>query len=562
MTALEHDAGLLTDSAAADRKFATFRPGRSGAPASGPLDPPIAANSQSEPILTTGRIIGFVAMVLGMFMAILDIQIVAASLSHIQAGLSASPEEVSWVQTSYLIAEVIMIPLAAFMSRLLGTRPAFLIAGIGFTFFSFLAGLSQNMDQMILFRACQGFFGGALIPTVFATAFSAFPEKHRTTTTVIVSLIATLAPTIGPSVGGFITEALSWHWLFFVNIVPGIIMIALVWRFADFDRGDPSVAKGFDFTGLISMAVFLGSLQYALEEGPRNDWLDDLNVAIALGAVAIAGPIFLGRALTYFNPIVDLRPFRDRNFALGCALQFIVGVGLYGAVFLRPLFLSQVRGLGSLDIGVILVATGCAMFLAAPLAGRLVSLLDTRVQIAGGMCLAAYGFWEMRLLTPEWGFAEMFWPQFMSGAGLMTAMIPATRVAMANLPPAAIKGASSLYNLMRNLGGAVALAVLVQCLTNRTAFHVARLSENVRIGDPEDAAFLQKMSDYFTQAGLADPDRAAMAKLSGLVHQQATTLAFSDGFVLIAGAFSIGLALCLLTRPVRAPSGSTEVSAH
>ena len=221
------------------------------------------------------RLFAFLIMVFGMFMSILDIQIVSASLTEIQAGLSASSSEVSWVQTAYLIAEVIAIPLSGFLSRALGTRLLFAISASGFTIASFLCGFASTIEQMIVWRAIQGFLGAGMIPTVFASAYTVFPRSKFYIVGPIIGLVATLAPTIGPTVGGFITDALSWHWLFFINIVPGIVITVGVLALVDFDQPNFKLLEQFDWWGLIWMAGFLGSLEYVLEEGPQYEWLQD-----------------------------------------------------------------------------------------------------------------------------------------------------------------------------------------------------------------------------------------------------------------------------------------------
>src|SRR5438034_4853846 len=221
------------------------------------------------------RLITFLCMVFGMFMAILDVQIVSASLTEIQAGLSASSNEISWVQTAYLIAEVVMIPLSGFLSRALGTRILFAISAAGFTAASLMCGLSGSINEMIFWRAVQGFIGGGMIPTVFATAFIIFPRSKIGIISPMIGLVATLAPTIGPTVGGYLTDALSWHWLFFINVVPGIGVAAAAFFMIDFDKPDYKLLDNFDWVGLLSMAGFLGALEYLLEEGPRKDRLGD-----------------------------------------------------------------------------------------------------------------------------------------------------------------------------------------------------------------------------------------------------------------------------------------------
>ena len=238
-----------------------------------PAQTPIVA-AHVVPPMTTERMIGFMAMVFGMFMAILDIQIVSASLSEIQAGLSASADEIPWVQTSYLIAEVIMIPLSGYLSRAFSTRYLFSAAAAGFTIMSVLCSTATSIEEMIFYRALQGFIGGGMIPTVFASAYSIFPREKQPVIGPIIGLVATMAPTVGPTIGGYLTELFSWHWLFLVNLVPGIIVTAVTWTVVDFDEPEPSLLDHFDWTGLLSMAVFLGTLEYVLEEGTSKDWFN------------------------------------------------------------------------------------------------------------------------------------------------------------------------------------------------------------------------------------------------------------------------------------------------
>ncbi|MBV5335992.1 DHA2 family efflux MFS transporter permease subunit, partial [bacterium] len=250
------------------------------------------------------RLIAFLCMVFGMFMAILDIQIVAASLADIQAGLSASADEIPWVQTAYLIAEVIMIPLSGFLSRMMSTRWLFACAAGGFTVMSLMCATSSTIEEMIVWRALQGFIGGGMIPTVFATAFTIFPPQKRTVVSPIIGLVATLAPTVGPTIGGYLTDLLSWHWLFLINVIPGVGVTVAAVTLIDFDEPHWGLFDHFDWTGLAAMAGFLGCLEYVLEEGPANDWFSDGAIVVATTISVAAGALFLLRALTAREPIV------------------------------------------------------------------------------------------------------------------------------------------------------------------------------------------------------------------------------------------------------------------
>ena len=255
------------------------------------------------------RLFAFLAMCFGMFMAFLDIQIVSASLAEIQAGLAASQDEITWVQTSYLMAEVVAIPFSGFLSRVLGTRIMFASSAAGFTFASLMCGLSSSMSEMIVWRAIQGFLGGGMVPTVFASAYIIFPRSRMPMIVPMIGLVATLAPTIGPTVGGYLTEALSWHWLFFINIVPGIIVTFAALALIDFDRPNFALFDKFDWWGLIFMAGFLGTLEYVLEEGPRNDWFDDRTVFLCAVVSVLSAVAFFARVLSAREPIVDLKAF-------------------------------------------------------------------------------------------------------------------------------------------------------------------------------------------------------------------------------------------------------------
>src|SRR6516162_9247114 len=429
------------------------------------------------------RLIAFLIMVCGMFMSILDIQVVSASLADIQAGLSASSTEVSWVQTSYLIAEVIAIPLSGFLSRAFGTRLLFAISAAGFTVASFLCGLASSIEQMILWRAIQGFLGAGMIPTVFASAYTVFPRSKFHIVGPIIGLVATLAPTIGPTVGGLITDAMSWHWLFFINIVPGIIITIGVLALVDFDQPNFALLEQFDWWGLIFMAGFLGALEYVLEEGPQYEWLQDTSVATCAAISFVSAIAFFWRVLTAEEPIVDLYAFSNRNFAVGCVLQFCIGLCLYGLTYMYPRYLAEVRGYSAMMIGETMFISGITMFLMAPVVGRLTLRFDLRYIIAFGLITFGLGSYQMTWITRDYDFYELLSPQILRGIGMMCVMVPTNNIALGTLPPDRVKNASGLFNLMRNLGGALGLAVINEALNERTDLHITRLQERVTWGN-------------------------------------------------------------------------------
>lgn len=519
-----------------------------------------AAPPAAPKVNWTILLLGFAGMVIGQFMAILDIQIVASSLPQIQAGVGASADEISWVQTAYLIPEVVMIPLSGYLSRLWGTQKVFLVSCAGFMLMSVATGLSSSIDAMIFFRALQGFVGGAMIPTVFAVAFTAFPPEKRITASVVMGLIVTLAPTVGPTLGGHLTEWLSWRWLFFINVPPGLLVLFLVGRYANFDKGDPSLSKGFDWWGLGLMAVFLMSLQFVLEEGSKNDWFADDNILWLAVLAAITGPAFVWRSLTYYNPVVELRAFANRNFMVGVVMTFTVGAALFGGTFLLPLFLSRVREYSAAEVGTTMVVSGLAMFATAPFAGRLVRRVDARILMFGGFMLCAWGMWDAHAVTSEWGFWQFAGVQALRGAGVMMAMIAAQQVTMSTLPPHMVKNASGLVNLSRNVGGAFGLALLNTSLTTNTASHMSELTQNISVTNGGMQAMLAGMQERF--AGSIDPAGAAMKAISGMLYKQATTLAFGDAFAMLAAGCAFAAFVTLFSRPARAAAGAPPLDAH
>jgi len=516
---------------------------------------PMVQPGASEAHFTTRRLAAFIFMVFGMFMAILDIQIVSASLSQIQAGLSASSDEITWVQTSYLIAEVVMIPLSGFLSRVVSTRVIFTISAGGFTLMSFMCAQANTIEQMILWRALQGFIGGGMIPTVFASAFTIFPRSKQPLIGPIIGLVATLAPTIGPTVGGYLTDLFSWHWLFLVNIVPGIIVTAAAWLLIDFDEPDWSLLTHFDYFGLLAMAGFLGALEYALEEGPSKDWLQSGPVTWAIVISATSGVAFFVRMFTARQPIVDLTTFRDRNFWTGTVFGFVLGIGLYGLTYIYPVYLAVVRGYSSLMIGKTMFVTGVCMFLTAPFAGRLMTRIDARVMIAVGFSLFAVGTYQASFVTVDWDFWELLWPQVFRGVGLMLSMVPINFLALGTLPPSKIKNASGLYNLMRNLGGAVGLALINTMIDKRMDLHLERLRESVTWSRPVVTESLAGMAAALADRG-SDAELAATRQLALIVRRQAEVLAISDVFLALTVIFLGCVSLAaLMHKPVAAGGG-------
>lgn len=482
---------------------------------------------------------GFLAMVLGMFMAILDIQIVASSLPQIQAGLNASASEISWVQTAYLIAEVVMIPLSGWLTRVASTRLLFAASAFTFTIASAFCAMAWDIESMIFFRAIQGFMGGAMIPLVFSSSMRIFPFSQRTGVTVLIGLIATMAPTLGPTLGGWLTERFSWHWLFLVNLLPGALVTTMTLALVKIDEPDWKLLRTVDIPGIIFMGVFLGSLQYVLEEGPGEDWLESRKITFWGSLTLIGAFLFFWRELIIANPVVDLRAFKNANFSTGCIFSFVIGIGLYGSVYLLPLFLGRIKGYNSLEIGITMIVTGAFQFLSAPLAGILSKKIDLRLMLACGLTLFGVGLWLTGLATHDWGYWELFLPQAVRGLSLMLCFVPINNLALGTLPKHEIHNASGLYNLTRNLGGAIGLALINTLLAKRYDIHFAHLSENITAAKTD--SILNQLPLFLDK--LPNPDTAALKIISLITQREAMVLTFNDAFMATAAVFFAALIL-------------------
>lgn len=492
---------------------------------------------------------GVLAMVTGLFMAIMDVQIVTSSLTQIQGGLSASADEITWVQTAYLIADVVMVPMSGMLSRLLSTRLLFVVAALGFTGSSALCATATSLGQMILYRAMQGFCGGAITPSVFPVVYTRFRGPQLATLMVIISVILNLSSTLGPTIGGFLTDTFSWHWLFLVNIVPGLAVAAVVWLTIDIDKPDLSLARHFDLIGLALMAIFLGCLEYALEEGPRWDWLDDATIRTAVIVSCIASGFFFWRVFAYHQPIVDLRAYRNRNFALGSFFTFVVGTGMYGTTYLVPLFLAQVRGFNALQIGETVVVAGLAQMAMSPFSAWIARNLDLRVMLGIGLGIFAYSMYLTATLTNQAGFWELFVPQAVRGFALMFCYLPANLIALSSVPADKLKNAAGLYNLTRDLGGAIGLATIGTIMNARLNFHWSRLIENINPARPVVTQFLDTQTNRFDSLIPGDPAQAALQQLAAMVHREALVLTYNDVLLLIGALFVLGsLTLPLVRR--------------
>lgn len=525
------------------------------APVPAPAGPPGDAASRGR------RLLVFSVMAFGQFMALIDIQIVAASLNDIQAGLSAAPDEISWVQTAYLMAEIVMIPFAGFLARALSTRWLFVLSAGLFTLASALCGMAWNIDSMIAFRAFQGFVGGAMVPTVWATGFVLFSGRDRSLASSILGVVTMLAPTLGPTVGGWITDAVGWRWIFYINILPGLLVTLLSGLLIRVDHAQPALLRRFDWAHLGSMAIFLSGLEYVLEEGPRHGWLQDPGIAVTAWTAGVAFVLFIERSLNSAAPVVRLSPMARPGFVFSSAFSVVVSGGIFAATYLVPVFLGRVRGYSSLEIGTTVFVTGLGMIVSAPLTMRLLQVLDPRWVMAMGLSVFAASLWLFSDMGPQWGFAELFWPHVLRGLAGMLCVVPAANIALADATGEELRHASGLFNLMRNLGGAIGIAVVNTWLQDDTRLHAARFGEALGANDTAATQALAQLAQHVLQFSRdsALALQAARAEFGRVVQVHSLTLAFDDSFRLMTWIFLGTFLLVPLCRSSRGTAAGAAV---
>jgi DHA2 family multidrug resistance protein len=482
-------------------------------------------------------------MCIGMFMAILDVQVVATSLPTIQDALAIPRDQMSWIQTAYLIAEVIAIPLTGFLTRLLTMRWLFVVTISAFTLASIGCASSGSFFALTAWRVLQGFSGGTLIPAVFSAVFLLFPQRLQGIATTIAGVLAVLAPTVGPIVGGWITQTYSWHGLFLINVVPGILSAAAAIRLLPVEKPAADEARTLDILSIGCMSIALATLEIALKEAPQRGWLSPL--VCGLLAVSIASSVaFARRSLGRHKPFVELRTLKEPAFAIGCLLSFVLGIGLFGSVYMMPVFLAFVRGHGALEIGSTMLVTGVAQLATAPVAVALERRMDARLLTAAGFAVFALGMEMSAFQTPQTDFAGMFWPQVVRGAAIMFCLLPPTRLALGHLKPDAVPDASGLFNLMRNLGGAIGIALIDSVIYGRAPAHAQAIVHRLLEGDIGTARFVGIPLQLFRNraAGPLDPDTQRI--FEAMVNHAAFVRAMNDAWTL-AAILTLAALLCL-----------------
>lgn len=474
--------------------------------------------------------IGFSLILVGQFMSVLDIQIVASSLGELSASLGATIEEIAIIQSSYLIAEVIMIPLSAWLARLLSIRIMFSISATFFVITSVLCASAWNLESMTIFRAMQGLCAGALVPLSFATIFFMFPVNKQPIGVAIAGMITTTGITLGPVIGGWITQQFSWEWIFLINVVPGLIVVYGVYKLINLDHPQLQIFREVDVIGILSASIFLGGLIFLFDNGPENDWFQTIWMINLLIVVITAGLLFIWHELNCKHPMIDLKLLKDTTFASGCVCSFILGASIVGSSYLTPAMLSTVRRFNSEQIGTIMMYTGLAQVLFAPIGSYMVQNLSSRLVLLLGLIILVFSFLWHGQMNSEMSINELAIPQFLRGLGMMLCFMPITVTSISNIPLPQVRAASSIFTLFRSLGGAIGLSLVVTAQEIRFNYHNSRLTEQLKNGEENLSIWLYNIEQQLNTFGnyIADPEIASFKILNLLINREAWTLTFND----------------------------------
>ena len=496
----------------------------------------------------------------GTIMAVLDSSIVNVALPDMSGTLGVTIEEITWVVTAYILAQVIVMPITGLLAARFGRKRFYMSSVILFTVSSMACGLAHSLGSMVVFRVLQGFGGGVLLTVSQAILRESFPPEEQGIAMGLYGLGAVLAPAFGPTLGGWLTDQYSWPWIFYINVPVGVVNLILVSRFIE----DPSYLvreKGYiDWPGLGLLVAGLGGLQLMLEEGERNDWFQS-GFIVRLAVVAAVGLVlFVWRELTTERPAVDLRMLSNISFSSATALGGVLGLALTASLFLLPVFLQNLLGFNAMQSGFTLMPRSLAMAVLMPIGGRFYNKLGPRVLVGSGLLIAGAAFYSMSKLTTSVGYWDLFWPQLWQGVGFSLIFVALSTAALSTIPRPRMTAASGLYNVVRQVMGSVGIAIAATTLSTTTVRYHAILSEDAGASiagrqwlDALTKGMIAKGADAFTAT------QQSMRVLDGLITRQAAVLAYNHVFVLVSALFFIGFPLVFLLRR-GSPQSEVEIA--
>jgi DHA2 family multidrug resistance protein len=513
--------------------------------------------AESSPKAGTREWIAVLAGMIGAFMAILNIQITNASLLEIEGGIGTGVDNGAWISTSYLIGEIIVIPLTAYFSNVFSFRRYILVNTVLFPLFSMACAFTHDLNSMIVMRGLQGFAGGILIPMAFTMVLTKLPKSQQPIGLAIFALSVTFAPAIGPTIGGYLTENYGWQTIFFINTIPSAIMALALAATLEKQPMRLGLLREGDWAGIATMAIGLAALQTVLEEGNKDDWLSSPFI-VKLSVIAFVFlATFIWIELTVEKPLVKLRLLRQRNFGIGVAVNVLVGVALFGTVYILPQYLGQVQHYNAEQIGNVLAWTGLPQLLLIPLVPMMMKRFDARYIGFLGISIFAISCFMNVMLSPD-NAGDQFWiPNIVRAIGQALVLTPITAITTGGIAPSDAAAASGLTNMLRNLGGAVGTATLGTVLAKREQFHSNVIGQSITASRDEVRQRLDVLTGYFQSHGVSDHAKAsaqAVVALGRIVKRQALILGFSDTFAVIGVVLAIAAVLLLFTKR-SAPGG-------
>jgi DHA2 family multidrug resistance protein len=513
---------------------------------------PIAQTEpQGEPRTDPKVWLAVCGSIIGAFIAVLNIQITNASLPDIQGAIGAGIDNGGWISTSYLVAEIVVIPLTGFLTPVFSLRRYLLANTVLFLVMSVGCAFAQDLEQMIVMRALQGFFGGVLIPLAFTITLTMLPRSKQPVGLAMFAMSATFAPAIGPTIGGWLTETYGWQYIFYVNLVPGAIMLAALLPSLPRAPVRLRLLKDGDWTGIATLAIGLASLQTVLEEGNKDDWFGSpLIVRLSLVA-AISLSLFVWIELTTPRPLLNLRLLLRRNFGLGSISNVILGLALYGSVYLLPNYLSQMQGYNAQQTGEVLAWTGLPQLLIIPFVPRLMRWIDGRVLVVVGFFLFAASCFLNIHMDQDYSGPQLLVPNLVRAMGQARVLTPLSSLATAGIELENAGSASSLFNMMRNLGGSIGIAALQTLVTKREQFHSAMLTPYVSLLNEPTRQRITALQQYFMTSGAVDPATAwhnAVVVIGRGMRTQSYFLAYSDTFLVMGCALLLAIAAVVLMK--------------
>jgi DHA2 family multidrug resistance protein len=507
------------------------------------------SDSESKTDLKTWMAV--IGSVIGAFIAVLNIQITNASLPNIQGAIGAGIDDGGWISTSYLVAEIVVIPLTGFLTPVFSLRRYLIGNTIMFLVMSVSCAFAQNLEQMIVLRALQGFFGGVLIPLAFTITLTMLPRSKQPIGLAMFAVSATFAPAIGPTIGGYLTETYGWQYIFYVNLVPGAIMLATLWPSLKAAPMKLSLLRQGDWAGIATMAIGLAALQTVLEEGNKDDWFGSAFIVRLTIVAVVSLALFFWIEFTVQRPLLNLRLLARRNFGLGSLANVILGMALYGSVYLLPVYLSQSQGYNSEQVGMVIAWTGLPQLLLIPCVPFLMRHIDTRLLVATGFALFATSCFMNLRISPDYAGDQLLLPNLVRAVGQALVLTPLSALATGGIERENAGSASAMFNMRRNLGGSVGIAVLETFVTKREQFHSNVITSQVSLLDEATRVRIGALQSYFMANGMSDPATAwheAVVQIGRTVRAQSYLLAYSDAFFLMGVALLLAFATSFAMR--------------